>query len=846
MRADGFGPLRGEFTFSPDRLTLVVDENERGKSSLLAAVHAALYGLDDDRRGHRLMTARERWRPWSGGTYRLELELECAGERYVVVRDFERDQTEVWTSGGREVTNDFREGKAEFPIGKKLLGLDAGEFEKCAFVRQGELEQVIPMDERGRRDSTLRARLEHAADARLGDTNAIEAIEALTRAAASYTDGELGRTIMVENAIRELELWRATLETELGAIDHDLAELAEPMQELARLADEEAAVRDGMSRLERAWRARRVEEARVRLELDRENRDDLARLSAEADTLARLDPGDPVVAGDADALASRAGELARLEREIDRVSVELDAACAAVAARGFDPARVEELARRFASLPYDQQALLRDESRHALEIKSEAADAEAGRREGEATLHEIDQLRTRRRVPGWIALAVSLAAVIAAGVGGTLDERWPWLALLAGGGAMAVIAVTLLIVGSKAAADEHEAADQAIEEAEQQLHALRVRQIGLDGRLDALAEALGFADVDALRGEWSDHQRVAEESGPLRQAEHRLAALRRQRDEAIAESRALLDRLGGGTPDPEGLERAVLALRQRLAARERHARLVSDVIPTLEKSRLDERTRRDLEHHLASAAAEPATESRDDAPELGSLAEVEAEIAAARRRADELATRRGDRRARFEERSRERLEARAEREARLARIERALARAARFRLAVDLARETIEGLARETHRRWAEFLNERVSELLSGLGTGIEKVRFGEDLDFSVRLPHGATTTRGRAQLQLSCGARDQLHLAVRIAVSEYLSRGREPIPLLIDDAFATSDDERARAGMRLLIERLAPRHQVVVVTCHRRRHETFAAQDPELYASHVAWVEPRIEEART
>ena len=48
LRVDGFGPLRGEWSFSADKLNLVVDGNERGKSSLLAAIHAALYGLDDD------------------------------------------------------------------------------------------------------------------------------------------------------------------------------------------------------------------------------------------------------------------------------------------------------------------------------------------------------------------------------------------------------------------------------------------------------------------------------------------------------------------------------------------------------------------------------------------------------------------------------------------------------------------------------------------------------------------------------------------------------------------------------------------------------------------------------
>ena len=75
LKVDGVGPLRGEYRFNRGRVTLIVDRNETGKSSLLAAISAALYGLEDDRRSHQVMTPVDRWRPWDGGSYRVELEL---------------------------------------------------------------------------------------------------------------------------------------------------------------------------------------------------------------------------------------------------------------------------------------------------------------------------------------------------------------------------------------------------------------------------------------------------------------------------------------------------------------------------------------------------------------------------------------------------------------------------------------------------------------------------------------------------------------------------------------------------------------------------------------------------
>jgi chromosome segregation protein len=174
------------------------------------------------------------------------------------------------------------------------------------------------------------------------------------------------------------------------------------------------------------------------------------------------------------------------------------------------------------------------------------------------------------------------------------------------------------------------------------------------------------------------------------------------------------------------------------------------------------------------------------------------------------------------------------------RLETALERARRFHRAVELARDTIQSVAVETHRRWADHLNLRVAEILRTVGTRVEDLRFGEDLDFSVKFWNGQQVARGKAVVQLSAGARDQLHFAVRLAVSEYLSRGQEPVPLLIDDAFASSDDARARAGMKLLLEHFATRHQIIMVTCHRRRYEALAALDPELYSGRVQWLEAR------
>jgi hypothetical protein len=117
---------------------------------------------------------------------------------------------------------------------------------------------------------------------------------------------------------------------------------------------------------------------------------------------------------------------------------------------------------------------------------------------------------------------------------------------------------------------------------------------------------------------------------------------------------------------------------------------------------------------------------------------------------------------------------------------------------------------------------------------GMESVRFLDDLEFRVRLPGGRELSREEAEAHLSAGARDQLALVVRVALSEYLSRGEVLLPLVFDDPFARSDDARFAAAFRFLVERWSGRHQLLLLSCHEGRHRAFEEGDPAWFAERV------------
>ena len=959
LKVDGFGPLRGEYHFSPGRVTLVVDRNETGKSSLLAAVSAALYGLEGDRRSHKVLTPVDRWRPWDGGSYRVELELECAGDTYTVKRDFERGTVEVWDDRGLEVTAAFREGKEGFPVGKKLLGLDADEFEKCALVRQGELDQVVPADERARRGGTLQARLESAADTRGGDTSAAETLQVLQGALRKYNTDEVGFTGTVENAISRLELKRETLATELKTLEHDRLQVAGPLEELARLGAEEQSAREAIARLEAERRATLAGDLSRRLEERRGRRDALAQLQAEAEslapyahlpanaeadlretvakheaaqrnlaarearrqeeqtrrrgeleaTLATLHSYEGCGVEDADRLVALASDLRRLAEEEARLRGEVAGLHDTLSGRGYEPERVETLTGRFGALDEEAQELLGGQSALALAFQTEIATLEQTRTASSETLRRVDALRAGRKLPGWLLAAIGVGAAIAGGVVlGIHGELRIGMALLGGGLVLGLLGVVLVALAEGARRGEREQALRQLTEAQRRINTLRTQRAESEVGLEELAVRLGYRDAVELMREWNEYQHVQEESNSVQHAQEQADAFEARRHAVLAEVRERLDRAGGGPPDPAHLDRVAAGIRHMVAVRQSLAELERSWSWVDEEKRLDEATVAGLHERavrilqLAGLSHDPGLPWSEHVRELAErgrlrarlallteeliplaaqrlapeaeVTELESQLAAleaeaggpltpeafgtprppleldrevrSQREIIELVQRkRGDLRQQVDEVVRRATLREPELLAEQARIEQALERARRFKRAVELAAVTIQEVALETHRRWADFLNRRVGELLAAMGAQVDQVRFGEDLDFSLRLAEGQQLARGRALLQLSSGARDQLHLAVRLAISEFLSKPDNRLPLLLDDVFANSDDERARAGMRVLVGTLARDHQVIVMTCHRHRHEHLASLDPDIWAAGVQWLELKAAASR-
>jgi energy-coupling factor transporter ATP-binding protein EcfA2 len=930
----GFGQLRGIVDLETGRGTvaLLLERNEAGKSTLAAAITAALYGLDSNRTRHRnRLTPIERYRPWGGGSYGLELVLERYGRELKIARDFERQTVEV-VDGAHDVTAEFRRGK-RLEVGEILTGLTRAQFELSAFVPQGK----IVWDDA----SSLAEALQRAADSQSGENTAAAAIEVLDAALDEYTGVSLKKG-KVETEIRRCADEVARLGAELATLEERRGALDAEIDHLRRLesADDEARVRRDALRLRRA--ATELEFESAALQADDERR-------ARRDELRTLLAGDPTLElltdevrrevdserrrheillsklQDLESELARAGEeRAAARRRIDVLPLDripsadqvtelyawihtrneiqtareqllagLDQERTKVTRAGFDAATAQRLGERFGSLTDRDRGLLSGLRKRRLELDDEDERIREKLCGAKEELLAIGAAQDRRRRVGLIVLSVGLLLAAAGIVGAGLVALQQWAGSIPGAAVLAFGVYLAVGAGSYRGGSERAARTRQEEQGEE-LRRLEAVRGDLDAELGALAAQVKCSPEE-LEESWRAWLDLQPHTSGLSVFEERLAGLEGDEQRLVGNVRSL-ETIVGRIPslsDLDGIyemlkgareaaDRAEAAERTRADLDGRVARQLAEIGASEEASR----TRLRGFGIAATGALEGVFEEFDQraarAAEMarlreGELPQLERQIAPPRKRAEreervrELGSRiaeakpvierelaglgtegrailetlatslteeelQGELRAlesgierRHEATTRQLTEVRTfidryEREAPLLRdrieeLEEAGRRANEFNAAVRLARDTLESLALQTHQVWSRELAAHTNRTLKAMGSDIGQVEFDEELNLTL-VQRGQRMSGTEARQALSTGARDLLHLACRIALAHFLSGGDLDLPLVLDDPFAHCDDPRTVAGMRLLVDAIAPEHQVILLACQRNRYE--------------------------
>lgn len=430
LEVGGFGRLRDlDIEFHP-RVTVLLGDNESGKSTVHRALRAALYGVDAGGPGRP--TERSdwaRWTPWSGGAYSLALTYGLAGGRRLrVARRLEQRETtcQVHEIGGGDVTAEVRVGRAVAP-GQVHLGIDEAVF--CASACLGDDGLRLGSGETpAARAADVQEAIERLADS--GDaTTANQALAAITEAITRVgserrATSPLGRAT---NRLRQLDV-------QLDDARRRLWSLAAEEERLRALELEVEAAEQRRLGAERSWLLGRLAAIAAQ-------RDDLEAAAAEVTQLAAEVEGTAHLAAFPLEAEERVMLLAAEMQEARRSAAEAEARAAAATVQ------LADVRRRRAEIGAGLRALAgaavvdADATAEAAELERRLTETIAGRRRGD----ELAAAAGRRE-----ALRREIAATGIAGTSGASVEAAIELVATARGGRSsraAMLGATLALIG---------------------------------------------------------------------------------------------------------------------------------------------------------------------------------------------------------------------------------------------------------------------------------------------------------------------------------------------------------------------------------------------------------------
>ena len=311
--------------------------------------------------------------------------------------------------------------------------------------------------------------------------------------------------------------------------------------------------------------------------------------------------------------------------------------------------------------------------------------------------------------------------------------------------------------------------------------------------------ALAERQRAALEGQIAEYLPLRQQAADNAETARRAQALADDAEETCrARLTALLVQVRRFAPEAAGLSDAQTALAEM---RRRRSALVAAQQQAREASLYRDALRGQLtEAELSQPAVTITPDTAEDVTEA--LAQAQQALTEARRRYDTLL---GRIRA---------LDSSSDLAAQLSQKQEELARLQEEYDAIALAMTALEQANTTLQNRFSPALGARAAEIFAALTAGkYDKVLLSSDLSLSTE---AAGDPMSRSIQLLSQGAADQLYLAVRLAICDMVLPAEKHVPLILDDALVTFDDDRLRAALDYLLSE-SKKRQILLFTCHDR-----------------------------
>lgn len=237
----GFGSIVGERVhFDKDRLNLIIEPNQHGKSTMAEAIWAILYGFPSGQEGQE---EKEAFKPWQAGApYAGIMDLTVDERKLQIIRDFDSDSVQILDRlSGDEVTEEFM--GADGNLGQKLVGMTRDLFRNTCLVGQRHLDE-----HHAGGNVDLKNDLKSIADSSTPGSTSATAIDTIRSVLFNFPYGQ--GVSPVEEVVSSLEEKKNQLLTKLSEMNQDYASVKEWLKEVADIEQQLAGQSTGSAEAE--------------------------------------------------------------------------------------------------------------------------------------------------------------------------------------------------------------------------------------------------------------------------------------------------------------------------------------------------------------------------------------------------------------------------------------------------------------------------------------------------------------------------------------------------------------------------------------------------------------------
>ena len=155
-------------------------------------------------------------------------------------------------------------------------------------------------------------------------------------------------------------------------------------------------------------------------------------------------------------------------------------------------------------------------------------------------------------------------------------------------------------------------------------------------------------------------------------------------------------------------------------------------------------------------------------------------------------------------------------------LERDLGLIKRNREALLLSRDSLRQVAHESKTSWSNELAEISEDLLSDMNLDVQRIDWDDNMEMTLMLRnHLLPLHEAYLDKKAPRGLRQQVNWITRMMLCRYFAN-RLPLPIVLDEPFCDLDDKRFAGCMDLLLRKILPHCQLIVLTCQPVRHKWY------------------------